>query len=462
MTDNIMIQKIRSIYQGKGGVAEMLAIAIPMIISTACDGVMTFTDRFFLAKLGPEQMNAAMGGGVMLQTLMFFFVGLVGYSTALSAQYYGSGKREFAPVAAFQSMLVVAASYPVILALVPFVKYLFTVMGVPESQIGYQCDYVDVLALGVFPALMRHALSCYFSGIGRTKVVMFATLTAMVVNVALDYILIFGNFGAPALGIKGAATATICGSISAVMILAYAYFRREHRAEFSVMKSFRFDSTVMKQLLYFGYPAGVEFFLNFCAFSLMILIFHSQGDAVATASTIMFNWDLVAFIPLLGIEIAVISLVGRYMGAGEPDIAHRSAMSGIRTGIWYSCLMLVAFVFLPEILVNVFRPEGESAVFDSAVPTAVTMIRVASVYVLAESMMVALIGALRGAGDTHWTMMASVTFHWCSVPVLYVMFNWFDLSAVSVWSALVAGFMCFCVVLFFRYRSGKWREIKVV
>jgi MATE family multidrug resistance protein len=124
--------------------------------------------------------------------------------------------------------------------------------------------------------------------------------------------------------------------------------------------------------------------------------------------------------------------------------------------------MLLVFVFIPDLLVDVFRPEGESAVFDSAVPMAVTMIRIASVYVLAESMMVALIGALRGAGDTHWTMMASVTFHWCSVPVLYVMFNWFDMSAVSVWSALVAGFMCFCVVLFFRYRSGKWREIKVV
>lgn len=457
-----MIQKIRSIYQGKGGVAEMLAIAIPMIISTACDGVMTFTDRFFLAKLGPEQMNAAMGGGVMLQTLMFFFVGLVGYSTALSAQYYGSGKREYAPVTAFQSMLVVAASFPVILALVPFAKYLFSVMGVPASQIGYQCDYIDVLAFGVLPGMMRHALGCYFSGIGRTKIVMFATLAAMAVNVLLDYILIFGNFGAPALGIKGAAIATICGSVSAVVILTYAYFSREHRCEFSVMKSFRFDPTVMKQLLYFGYPAGVEFFLNFCAFSFMILIFHSQGDDVATASTIMFNWDLVAFIPLLGIEIAVTSLVGRYMGAGEPGIAHRSAMSGIRTGIWYSCLMLVAFVFFPEFLVNVFRPEGDSAVFNSAVPLAVTMIRIASVYLLAESMMVAFIGALRGAGDTHWTMLASVTFHWCSVPVLYVMFNWFDMSAVHVWSALVTGFMCFCVVLFFRYRGGKWREIKVV
>jgi MATE family multidrug resistance protein len=113
---------------------------------------------------------------------MFFFCRLVGYSTALSAQYYGSGKREYAPVTAFQSMLVVAVSYPLILALVPFAKYLFTVMGVSESQIGYQCDYIDVLALGALPGLLRHAFGCYFSGIGRTKVVMLATLIAMAVK----------------------------------------------------------------------------------------------------------------------------------------------------------------------------------------------------------------------------------------------------------------------------------------
>ena len=456
------MKRFLSNYNGKGGVAEMLAIALPMIISTACDGVMTFTDRLFLAKIGPEQMNAAMGGGVMMQTMMFFFVGLVGYSTALTAQYYGSGKKELATVTAFQASIVVAVSYPIIMGLVPCAKYLFTVMEVPATQINYQNVYIDILAIGALPGMLRHAMGCYFSGIGRTRVVMFATIVAMSVNVVLDYILIFGKFGAPALGIKGAAIATVTGSISAVFILAAAYFSRNHRREFSVMKSFRINPDVMKQLLYYGYPAGVELFLNFLAFSMMILMFHSQGDYAATASTIMFNWDLVSFIPLLGIEIAVTSLVGRYMGAGDPDTAHRSAMSGIRTGIWFSFMVLIAFVFFPEFLVQVFSPDVENVVFEQASPLAVSMIRIASVYVLAEAMMVSLVGALRGAGDTHWTMVASVTFHWSFIPVLYIMFNVFKSSPVAAWSVLVAFFMLFCTVLFFRFREGKWREIRIV
>jgi len=423
---------------------------------------MTFTDRLFLAKLGPEQMNAAMGGGVMMQTMMFFFIGLTGYSTALAAQYYGSGRKQMAPVTAFQAMLVVLASYPVILSMLPVAKWLFGVMNVPASQVVYQNEYITVLAAGSVAALLRHALGCYFSGIGRTPVVMLATLAAMTVNVVLDYILIFGKFGAPALGMRGAAMATVAGSALAVVILAAFYFSSAHRHEFGVMKSFRINLDVMKKLLYYGYPAGVEFFMNFLAFTMMVILFHSQGEHVATASTIMFNWDMVSFIPLVGIEIAVTSLVGRYMGAGDHDSAHRAAMSGIRTGVWYSLVMLVAFFFFPELLVNVFRPSGESGIFEQAIPVAVLMVRIAAVYVIAEAVVVALTGALRGAGDTHWTMVASVSFHWSSVPLLYIIFNVLGLSAIVAWSLIVTAFMVFSVVLVLRYRGGKWRRMKVV
>ena len=218
------------------------------------------------------------------------------------------------------------------------------------------------------------------------------------------------------------------------------------------MKSFRFDREAMIKLLSGIPPARA--FLNFLAFSAMILIFHTRGSVVATASTIMFNWDMVSFIPLLGIEIAVTSLVGRYMGAGRPDIAHRAAMSAIKTGIFYSALIFVLFVFIPGRLVLVFRPEGGGDVFTQALPMAVTMIRIASLYVLAEAVMIALIGALRGAGDTFFTMMMSVVAHWTFVPVLYVVLHVLEYSAITGWSLLVSLFLMFCLALVVRYRAG--------
>ena len=89
----ISVKKYFSGYHEPGGIRELLILALPMIISTASDGIMTFTDRLFLARVGSEQMNAAMGGGVAVQMLMFFFIGLTGYSTALVAQYYGANEN---------------------------------------------------------------------------------------------------------------------------------------------------------------------------------------------------------------------------------------------------------------------------------------------------------------------------------------------------------------------------------
>lgn len=449
-------------YHKKGGTKELLVLAFPMIISTACDGVMTFTDRLFLSKMGPEQMNAAMGGAVTFQMMIFFFMGLTGYSTALVAQYFGAGERFNSTKAAFQAILITLLAWPVILIIKPFVVSFYYVVDIPASQINYQIDYLNILVWGGLFGMLRYTLGCYFTGIGKTKVVMVATIAAMVMNVLLDYILIFGKFGFEPMGVKGAAIGTISGAAFAVAILSVAYFTRANRQVFGVMSSFRFNWHIMKTLVKFGYPAGLEFFLNFLAFFIMVALFHSQGDVEATATTIMFNWDLVSFIPLLGIEVAVTSLVGRYMGAGRPQVAHRAALSGIRTGIFYSAIILILFVFIPETLVRVFQPQSSDVVFEETVKLAVSMIRIAALYVLAEAVMVALIGALRGAGDTFFTMVASVSAHWLFVPVLWISFRVFNLSVVTAWFLLVLVILIFCIVLIMRFRSGKWKTIKVI
>ncbi len=456
------IKKTYSGYHKPGGQKELLALALPMIISTACDGVMTFTDRLFLAKVGSEQMNASLAGGVALQMLTFFFIGLIGYTTALTAQYMGAGEKHNSSRTTFQGILIVLIAWPLIVLLKPYLSLLFGWLNTPESQIAYQIEYISILAWGVVFTLLRHTLSCYFVGIGRTKIVMQATVTAMITNVVLDYILIFGKLGIQPMGITGAALATVVGSVVATIMLFTAYLGHKNNIEFSVSKSFRFSAEIMKKLLYFGSPAGLEIFLNFIAFFFMVALFQAQGDSASTATTIMFNWDLVSFIPLIGIETSVTSLVGRYMGAGRPQVAHRAALSGIKTGIFYSVVILILFMFIPKTLVLVFQPDVPSDIFNNAIPTAVSMIRIASLYVLAEAVIAAIIGALRGAGDTHFTMIVSVAAHWAFVPVLYLCLNVFKMSVPFSWFMLVVFFLIFTMILVMRFKSGKWKTIKVV
>ena len=445
-----------------GGIAEMLAIALPMVISYAADTVMTFTDRMFLSRLGPEIMNAAMGGGLTSFMMMTFFMGLIGYSTALVAQYLGANRKNTCPAVTTQALIIALIAYPVILLMKPLGMKLFEIMHVPAGQMEYQVIYYNILIYGTIIGLIRTALSSYFSGIGRTRIVMFAGIFSMIVNIGVNYVLIFGKLGIPALGIRGAAYGTIIGGISGLTILFVAYFGKKNREEFHVMKSFRYYALIMKKLLKFGYPPGLEFILNLFAFNLMILIFHSMGDSIATATTIMFNWDNVSYIPLVGIEIAVTSLVGRYMGAQRIGVATKVAASAFKTGIMYSAIILVFFVFFPQQLVGVFKPMQANAIYEQAVPTAVFMLRVAALYVLIEAAIATCIGVLRGAGDTRWSMIASVILHYIMAGGLYLVLKVFNLSAQVGWVMVVIVFMLFSVVFYLRYRGGKWKKIRLV
>ncbi len=445
-----------------GGVRELTAIALPMVVSFACETLMTFTDRLFLSKLGPDAMNAAMGGGLMTFMMTTFFLGLIGYTTALVAQYLGAGQKDRCALATSQGLLIALVAYPLILLAKPLGQLIFTWTSLAPEQLTLQTTYFNILIYGSLLTLLRHGLSSFFSGIGKTRIVMIAAATAMVVNVCVNYILIFGKLGLPALGIRGAAYGTIIGALCGVLVLMGTYLSVTNRSTYQVIKSLRFHLETFKILVRFGYPAGIEMFLNLVAFNGMILAFHAHSQATATAATIMFNWDMVSFVPLLGVQVGVMSLVGRYMGARNPDIAHRSAMSGLKIGWCYSAIILVLFVFFPGPLVNVFKPQQETAIYIEALPTALYMLRLAAVYVLVEAVIVVFSGALRGAGDTFWAMCVAVGLHWLMLGVLILILYGLHLSPEVAWTALVILFLLFSVVFYFRYRSGIWRNIQVV
>ena len=446
----------------KGGVFEMFAISFPMMVSQACETIMIFTDRLFLSKLGSELMSAAMMGGLTVFMTTTFFMGLTGYTNALVAQYYGADRKHRCGSVVVQACIVSLAGYPMILAVSPFINLFFDVSGIATEQLIPQKSYFNILIYGVIFSLFRNCLSGFFSGIGKTRFVMVAAIISMVVNIGANYILIFGKLGMPALGIKGAAIGTIFGGFCGFFVLLIVYLGYEHRKAFGILSSIKFEKAIMGKLIRFGSPAGFELFINVLAFNVIIILFHAHSIVTATAATIVFNWDMVSFVPLLGIQIGVTSLVGRYMGAGSPDTAHRATLSGLTIGWIYSGLILIIFVFFPESLVDLFKPDGESRVFLEARPLAIFMVRLAAVYVMVDAMFAVLTGALRGAGDTLWAMVITGTLHWVQVPVLYIILMVLNLSAKAGWLSIVFMFVSFSVFIIWRYSTGKWREIEIV
>ncbi|MEN6467298.1 MAG: MATE family efflux transporter [Syntrophaceae bacterium] len=441
-----------------GSVREMVAVALPMVVSLSCDTLMIFTDRLFLAKLSPEAMNAAMGGGIASFQCMSFFVGLIGYTTALVAQQYGAGERARASLATFQAVLVALAVWPLLALLGPYAGTVFNRLGLSPEQAGMQSEYFSILILGSGLNLLRGALSGFFCGIGRTRVVMVSAFSALVMNACAAWALIFGHLGFSPLGIRGAAFGAILGSLAGLGVLMYAYLESDNRRLYRIAASFRYDGPLMGSLLRFGYPSGVELLLNILAFNTIIVLLHSKGPVTATAATILFNWDLISFLPLVGIEVGVTSLVGRYVGARDLSAAHRAARSGLKLTWGFAAAAVPLFACLPHLMVAIFKPAITDPVFTNAAPLAGSMLRLAALYVVSNGILLVYAGALRGAGDTLFTMCMTVGMHWVMAGGMYAALMFWQATPMQAWALVVGIFIFSPALLWHRWKTGRALE----
>ena len=451
-------------FKKNGDVKDVLVVALPMLLSMSFDTIMTFIDRLFLSKLGPAEMNAALGAGAVQLALTMFFTGAISYTTAMVAQRLGAKKTSDCARVFMQSVYLSLISVPLLYLTIPLGHVAFGMEHLPADQLEYQKTYFNILMFGGIINLVRNAAPCFFSGIGETKIVMKAAFVGMIVNVACNFVLIYGLGPIPALGVAGAAYGTLIGNLVSTIILFVKFFAKSCNSRFNTRSSFAFSWPLTRELLQKGIPSGVEMFLNMSAFQLMILMFHALGPDAATASSVMFNWDMVAYVPLMGLEVASTSLVGRYVGARDAAAATRSTYSGLKLGWGYSLIMGIFFVFLPGVLTDIFRPDVAEAsaeaiaIFDAARPMSIFMLRIATFYIFVEVLLVVYAGALRGAGDTVWVMFTCAIMNWCVSGALYVAAYIFHLPAHYAWIAVVAVYSTAPVIFWWRWKSGKWRR----
>ena len=451
-------------FKKNGDVKDVLVVALPMLLSMSFDTLMTFIDRLFLSKLGPAEMNAALGAGAVQLALTMFFTGAISYTTAMIAQRLGAKRHGECASVFMQALYVSLICVPLLYLTIPVGHWLFAIENLPADQLEYQKTYFNILMFGGVITLVRNVAPCFFSGIGETKIVMHAAFVGMIVNVACNFVLIFGLGPIPAMGVAGAAYGTLVGNVVSTVILFAKFFAKSCNRRFNTRHSFAFSWPLTRELLQKGIPSGVEMFLNMSAFQLVILLFHALGPDAATASSVMFNWDMVAYVPLMGLEVASTSLVGRYVGAKSGAAASRSTYSGLKLGWGYSLLIGVLFIFLPGVLTDIFRPDvaeasaGALAIFDAARPMSIFMLRFATIYIFVEVLLVVYAGALRGAGDTLWVMFACAIMNWVVAGALYVTAYIFHLPAHYAWIAVVAVYGTAPVIFWLRWKSGKWRR----
>ncbi len=435
---------------------EFARIALPMVVSQGTFAVMIFTDRYFMSQIDSIHMAAALGGGVAAFFSFCFFTGLLSYANALTAQYLGAGELGKCSKVVTQGIVITVMCSPALVLITYLVSGIFENVGHDSAQVELEKTYYTILMLGVIVTLTKTCLSSYFAGIGRTRVVMICDVCGLIFNVPLCYVMVFGKLGLPELGIVGAGISTIIASFFACLLFFLFYFEREHRVKFFVMNSFYIDWGVLRRFWRLGFPSGLELFLNVAAFNLFLLMFQGYGVVEGASAAIVFNWDLLSFVPMIGLNIGVISLIGRFVGANDMARTDEVMSAAFFLGIFYSAILAILYISFRFPLVEVFSPpEGDFSEIRSL--SAFMMIGLSS-YVMADAIIIISGGVLRGAGDTRWLMYTSVGLHWAMlIAQYYVILVWQFGPQVS-WLTFCAMIFVIAIVYIWRLQSGVWRD----
>jgi MATE family multidrug resistance protein len=435
---------------------ELMIIALPMVVSQGTFAVMIFTDRYFMSQIDPMHMAAALGGGVATFFSFCFFSGLFSYANAMAAQYLGAGELGKCSKVVTQGIIMTIMCSPLLVIITYFVADIFAGMGHDPVQVELERTYYIILMMGVVITLAKICISSYFAGIGRTYIVMICDVCGLLINIPLCYVMVFGKLGLPALGIVGAGISTIIATLFALLLFVIFYVRKENREKFHVMESFRIDWGILRRFLRLGFPSGLELFLNVAAFNLFLLMFQGYGIVEGASAAIVFNWDMLSFVPMIGLNIGVISLIGRFVGANDMERTGEVISAAFIIGIFYSSLLALLYISFRFTLVEVFSPPAGD--FSEIRELAAFMMIGLSSYAMADAIINVSGGVLRGAGDTRWLMYASVTLHWAMLVAQYFIIRVWEFGPRISWLTFCAMIFAIAIVYAWRLKSAKWRD----
>ena len=450
-----MITKLLNRVRGPGGIKPMMQIAFPLMISTSTVAIMLFIDRLYLRQVSQEAMNASLSGGFTSFAFQSFFIGIIGFSTALVAQNYGARQFHNCPRVLTQTIVFSCCSVPLILALIPAGRWVLAIVGLSDGEVLQAQTYLTILMAGTGLDLFRNSLNSYFGGLGQTKVVLLATFVMAIANVSANYILIFGKLGFPALGIEGAAYGTIFAWFTGLVTLCVVYLKQIRFPEYQLLGSFQFDLEILKKLVRFGFASGLEIALLIFAIDLMILTLKSYGADVSTAITVGLTWIQTLHIPVIGLEIGTMSLVGRFIGARDTDSVSDSVFSGLLLASSYASIAALAFLFATDTMVLMFL-ESDSSTSTLNLAIWGTQLNAFIIFVISWSGILG--GALRGAGDTYGAMTIFATFWWFQFFLMFILVRLVKLGPDDVLAIHIFSSPLLLIAMMIRFRSGVWRK----
>ncbi len=442
---------------------EIISVSFPIIAAMAGRTLMMFCDRLFLAQHSQLELQAALPAGILSFTMLCIFFGTVSYSGTFVAQYFGAEDREGCSRSLAQGIFLTIFSAPVLALLAVPGSHLLELSGHAREVLQLEKTYFRIMMYSAAGPIFTAAASSFWNGRGKTVHTMLAVLTGAGVNILLDYLLIFGKLGFPEMGITGAALATAFSSFIPGTILSVAAYTGKTARTYRTRENFRFLPKLTGRILKFGFPAGLQIFMDVASFTVFIFIAGRLSSVEFTANNLVFSVNNLAFNPLLGFGFATTVIVGRCIGMRRMDMAVRATRRTLLLSLCYFIPMAATFVIFPGFYTRLFYSPDSTCTLEQLAATSGRLLMIVAAWGIFDAVNLMYGGALRGAGDTKFVVYVSGLLAWLFwIPGVIYLYAVRNAGIVTLWlftSIYVAIFGC---IFFLRFRTDVWKGIDLL
>ena len=459
-SQNIKIEvtmKSRAGYWSHTGMTKKVAIlAAPLILQNFSQTLLGVIDTFFVSKVSTEALAAVGLAGVIYFAVLMLFRGVANSSVIFVGRAFGAKENAEIGRSIWRCLNMSGWMLLPMLALPWLFGWIFAFATPPDSTTVRTLGtaYLQIRAAEL-PFVMFSAVAWgFFVGRGDSRTPMLLAWMMVLLNVFFDWLLVLGHLGAPALGVAGAAYASVMAKAIESLFSALILWNHRNREIYGTGNIRLSSLKELGNVLRIGMPMGLGDFLEIGSFSAFFAIIGQIGTQALAANQIALQYMHISFTAGIAVGMATSSLVAQYLGAKRSDLAEQVGYRGILLAMTGMGLIGLSYLIAPGFLLRVFTEDPV------VIAAGVAILRLVALYQVFDGMGIALAGALNGAGDTTFTMLTRSILSWgFFIPLVALLVFRYNAGVAGAWFGALIYLSLIGIIYLFRFRSGRWKGI---
>ncbi len=436
---------------------QVLWLSFPIIITMGSHTLMQFVDTLFLAHYGVAELAASSPAGLTFFTAGSFMLGLISCNNTFVSQSLGRGQSHECVRYTVHALALGIAAQVLMIPIIIYAPALFHLYGHSAQIQPLEVSYFRALSWRIGGMSIVAAFSTFFQATDRPGLPMITGIIGNVLNVIGDYALIFGHWGFPRWGIFGAGYVTTWATWFEAVFLFIVFIHPRMQAQFRPRDWAPFEMKKIVQFLRIGVAAGLTYALDLGSWAIFIAaVVGRLGENVLAGNNAATQIMSLSFMPAIGLNIGVTALVGRHIGMGDIHGAKRRAYVSMAAAACYMTFMALLFLIFRRPLIELFSKDPE------VVHAGMIILGYVALFQMADAIGILSSGALKGAGDTNFPVIAQGVLAWgFFLPVVFYLGRASVWGIHGAWLAATVYIWLYDIVLFVRFRGEKWRKIDI-